>query len=95
MLSSPIFRFTYNLIPEMEGDPRLEGVATADGEKPHLQNSSPDALLQETGPEEHQYVTGLKLAIIMSSLTITFFLAMLDVAIIATVSKHPLNCFCV
>ena len=85
----------------MEGDPRLEGVATADGEKPHLQNSSPDALsqenaeTQETRPEEHQYVTGLKLAIIMSSLTITFFLAMLDVAIIATVSKHPLVCFCV
>lgn len=80
----------------MEGDPRLEGVATADGEKPHLQNSSADALskenaqTQETGHEENQYVTGLKLAIIMSSLTITFFLAMLDVAIIATVSKHRL-----
>lgn len=83
----------------MEGDPRLEGVATADGEKPHSQNSSPDALskenaeTQETGYEENQYVTGLKLAIIMSSLTITFFLAMLDVAIIATVSKHRLICF--
>lgn len=81
----------------MGGDPRLEGVAPADGEKPHSQNSSPDALskenaeTEETGHEENQYVTGLKLAIIMSSLTITFFLAMLDVAIIATVSKHRLT----
>ena len=85
----------------MEGNPTVEGVSTADGEKSHLQNSSRDALsekngeTQETGQEEHQYVTGLKLALIMSAITVTFFLAMLDLAIIATVSKHRLSCCCV
>ena len=42
---------------------------------------------QDTDNEEYQYVTGFKLAIIMVSMTLIFFLVMLDLSIITTVSQ--------
>ena len=62
-----------------------------DGEKPQRQLSNQDALSQEnaqrneSGHEEQQYVTGFKFAIIMVSLTLVFFLVMLDMSIVSTV----------
>lgn len=39
--------------------------------------------------EEYEYVTGFKLAIVIASVTLVFFLVMLDLSIIATVSQKP------
>ena len=41
----------------------------------------------EPGHEEYKYVTGFKLAIVIVSVTLVFFLVMLDLSIIATVSQ--------
>ena len=83
----------------MEKQDTLESVAiahhlpSADGEKPQVHSETPDALSreneqsQENSQGEHQYVTGFKLAIVMVSLTLVFFLVMLDLSIIATVSQ--------
>ena len=85
---------------DMEKDPSLHSISvadrqpSADGQKPQKEIPTPDASCQEDvggqemSYEESQYVTGFKLAIIMISLTIVFFLVMLDLSIIATVSKH-------
>lgn len=46
--------------------------------------------------EEYQYVSGFKLALIMVSMTLIFFLVMLDLSIITTVSQtlmRELLCF--
>ena len=84
----------------MEKDPSLHSIAVADRppsadvQKPQKEIPNPDAFFQEDvggqeiSHEESQYVTGLKFAIVMISLTIVFFLVMLDLSIIATVSKH-------
>ena len=49
-----------------------------------LDNESAET--KDTDDEEYQYVTGFKLAIIMVSMTLIFFLVMLDLSIITTVS---------
>ena len=51
---------------------------------------------QNTDDEEYQYVSGFKLALIMVSMTLIFFLVMLDLSIITTVSQtlmRELLCF--
>lgn len=42
---------------------------------------------QEISSEEYRYVTGFKLAIVIISVTLVFFLVMLDLSIISTVSQ--------
>ena len=83
----------------MEKQDTLESVAiahrqpSADGEKPQVHIENPDALSKDNGHSqgnghgEEQYITGFKLAIVMVSLTLVFFLVMLDLSIIATVSQ--------
>lgn len=72
--------------------PVAESQQAADAEKSQLQLSHPDALsrgnveTQQIAGEDYQYVTGVKLAILLISLTLVFFLVMLDLSIIATVS---------
>ncbi len=72
----------------MECLPAADRQLRTDGEKLHVQISTlntpsrDQSELQENG----QYVTGLKLAIVMVSMTMVFFLVMLDLSIIATVS---------
>ena len=87
----------------MEKQDTLESVAithrppSADAEKPQEHVDNPDALSKENGQSqgndhgEQQYITGFKLAIVMVSLTLVFFLVMLDLSIIATVSQ-ALSC---
>lgn len=66
-------------------------VSVEDGEKPQRKDSDTDALPREdvvsqgNGQKDHQYVTGFKFAIVMVSLTLVFFLVMLDLSIITTV----------
>ena len=84
----------------MEKDQTLESVLvaehqpSADGEKETNPIIDPNALSpdnaekQETEHEEQEYVTGFKFAIVMVSLTLVFFLVMLDLSIITTVSKQ-------
>ena len=84
----------------MEKDQTLESVLVAehqpskDGEKEKSPILDPDTLSgenaekQETEHEEQQYVTGFKFAIVMVSLTLVFFLVMLDLSIITTVSRQ-------
>ena len=84
----------------MEKDQTLESVLvaehqpSADGEKGKNPMIDPDSLSpdnaekQETEHEEQQYVTGFKFAIVMVSLTLVFFLVMLDLSIITTVSTQ-------
>ena len=47
-----------------------------------------DALSKEPEKpiQEEEYVTGIKLALVLGSLTITYFIMMLDATILATVS---------
>lgn len=76
-----------------------DGQPSADGEKPQRQGSDTDALRRENvgsqanGQTDHQYVTGFKFAIVMVSLTLVFFLVMLDLSIITTVSKPCVTFF--
>ena len=85
----------------MEKDQTLESVLVAEhqptaegegkGKSPILDQAalSPEHTeSQETEHEEQQYVTGFKFAIVMVSLTLVFFLVMLDLSIITTVSKQ-------
>ena len=84
----------------MEKDQTLESVLiaehqpSADGEKGKIPILDPDvpsrenAEKQEAEHEEQQYVTGFKFAIVMVSLTLVFFLVMLDLSIITTVSEQ-------
>ena len=64
-----------------------------DGEKQPRQTPVSDGLPAESVEghdvvnEESQHLTGFKLAITMVSLTLVFFLVMLDLSIIATVSR--------
>lgn len=64
---------------------------TVDGEKPADKTATPD---QHSGvsvqdvEEHHEYITGLKLGVVMVSVTLVVFLMMLDLAIIATVSRN-------
>ena len=48
-----------------------------------------DALSKEPeiSVQEEEYVTGIKLALVLGSLTVTYFLMMLDATILATVSS--------
>lgn len=66
---------------------------SADAEEPQTQISKQHATPQTNmdTQEDSQYVTGFKLAIIMVSLTMVFFLVMLDLSIIATVSQALLS----
>ena len=70
-----------------------DGQPSTDGEKPQRQSSNTAALPRDNvgsqghGQKDHQYVTGFKFAIVMVSLTLVFFLVMLDLSIITTVSK--------
>ena len=84
----------------MEKDQTLESVLVAEhqpsaegekGENPILNPDAPSGEnleKQETEHEEQQYVTGFKFAIVMVSLTLVFFLVMLDLSIITTVSEQ-------
>lgn len=56
----------------------------AGGEKAESPLSSPN---QEMSSDMYEYVTGFKLAIVIASVTMVFFLVMLDLSIIATVSQ--------
>ena len=87
------------MIPQMETSPASEIIPDADpqsnanGEKLETQlmdsweHGTEKAETQDTDNEEYQYVTGFKLAIIMVSMTLIFFLVMLDLSIITTVSQ--------
>ena len=48
-----------------------------------------DALSKEPdkSAQEEEYVTGIRLALVLGSLTVTYFLMMLDATILATVSS--------
>ena len=80
-------------VPTLKSVPVEDGQPSADGEKSQRQVSDPDTLprenmdRQEAIHEDHQYVTGFKFAMVMVSLTMVFFLVMLDLSIITTVSK--------
>ena len=87
------------MVPQMETGPASEVISDAhfqskaNGEKPETQlmkskeHGTESAETQDTDPEEYQYVTGFKLAIIMVSMTLIFFLVMLDLSIITTVRQ--------
>ena len=80
--------------PSAEGEKENEKENEKEKEKGKSPILDPDALSrenaekQETEHEEQQYVTGFKFAIVMVSLTLVFFLVMLDLSIITTVSKQ-------
>ena len=87
------------MVSQMETEPASEVISGADsqsnaiGEKSETQvinskeHGTESAEPQDTDNEEYQYVTGFKLAIIMVSMTLIFFLVMLDLSIITTVSQ--------
>ena len=68
--------------PSADGDERKGPIL--DPDVPSRENDEK----QETEHEEQQYVTGFKFAIVMVSLTLVFFLVMLDLSIITTVSEQ-------
>ena len=80
--------------PASDVIPNPASQSNADGEKPEIQKTSlkelgtESAETQDIDSEEYQYVTGFKLAIIMVSMTLIFFLVMLDLSIITTVSQE-------
>ena len=77
-----------------EHQPSAEDQSSTEREKGKSSILDPDAPSQEhtekqdSEHEEQQYVTGFKFAIVMVSLTLVFFLVMLDLSIITTVSKQ-------
>ena len=87
------------MLSQMETTPASELIpdpaskSNVDGEKPEAHMTIPKELgtesaeTQDIDNEEYQYVTGFKLAIIMVSMTLIFFLVMLDLSIITTVSQ--------
>ena len=87
------------MLPQMEPSPAPEIISDPDSqlnanrEKPETQtmnskeHGTENAEIQVSDHEEYQYVTGFKLAIIMVSMTLIFFLVMLDLSIITTVSQ--------
>lgn len=76
--------------PASEIIPDADFQSNANGEKPETgmmnskEHGTESAETQHTDNEESQYVTGFKLAIIMVSTTLIFFLVMLDLSIITT-----------
>jgi hypothetical protein len=50
--------------------------------------SEADATVVEDRKTEHEYVTGVKLFLVMASLTLVLFLMMLDMSIVVTVGLH-------
>jgi hypothetical protein len=48
--------------------------------------SEASATAVEDGKTEHEYITGVKLFLVMASVTLVMFLMMLDMSIIVTVS---------
>ena len=77
----------------LDNVPVAERQTSADGDKSQRQVTDPDALShngniekEKITQEEQQYITGFKFAIVMVSLTMVFFLVMLDLSIITTVS---------
>ena len=91
-----------HLDPQMEKETTLEWLPDAprqpstDGEKLHVQISTLNALSPEQTElqENDQYINGLRLFIVMLSFTMVFFLVMLDVSIIATVSQASSRLHC-
>ena len=73
----------------------LQRQQDANGEKLQIQSLIPGELSKDNAEDqpnqEHQYVTGLKLAIVIGSLTLVFFVVMLDLSIIVTVRKQYRN----
>lgn len=73
--------------------PVADHQSNLDGEKAQEQTSNADQLssenveIQEIGRQEYNYITGFKLAIVIFSLTMVFFLVMLDMSIITTVGQ--------
>lgn len=68
---------------------------TVNGEKSADKTATPDQHsgvsvqnVEESEEEHHEYITGLKLGVVMVSVTLVVFLMMLDLAIIATVSRN-------
>lgn len=72
--------------------------SNADEEKPRRLLINPESLARESsskresGNDEYEYLTGFKLAIVLFLVTLVFFLVMLDLSIVATVSQ-VLTCF--
>jgi hypothetical protein len=76
-----------------------------DGEKATPLSSTPDVMAASKEQslesmdsivlpeEEHEYLTGFKLLVTMSSLTFVGFLMLLDVSVVSTVSWHFLRVF--
>jgi hypothetical protein len=55
-------------------------------EKPNPAKSGPDSsAIHEDGKPEYEYITGAKLWLVLASVTLIVFLAMLDMSIIVTV----------
>lgn len=79
---------TSDIVPVADRQP------DADRKKLHRQIPNPGRLLsqgaerQDSAYEDYQYVTGFKLAIVVVSVTMVFFLVMLDLSIIATAIPH-------
>ena len=71
-----------------ESAPGADRQPSANAQEAEKQNIDPLAPSPDHlgAPEDNQYLTGLKLAVVLLSLTLVFFLVMMDIAIVTTVS---------
>lgn len=76
----------------MEENPLTDTVLVANHQSNMAGGEKAERPISSSGQEsseEYEYVTGFKLAIVIASVTMVFFLVMLDLSIIATVSQEP------
>jgi hypothetical protein len=66
----------------MQSDPGAQGFDPKDSSE-----STYQVELDNQGADERQYLTGLRLAIVLGSLTLVSFLVLLDMSILGTVSQ--------
>ena len=59
--------------------------------QPVAEQATEKPLQSSPAQEEYEYVTGFKLAVVLLALTLVFFVVMLDMSIVVTVSisNHP------
>lgn len=67
----------------LHGDNAFDG----DMEKRYVEEQDPDHHSEEV--DDHEYLSGLRLILLLSALVMAVFLMLLDASIVATASTHP------
>ena len=89
-LSTPLLT-TINPFLPMEEKALTDTILVANRQSNMAGEEKAESPINSSGQEaseEYEYVTGFKLAMVIASVTLVFFLVMLDLAIIATVSQE-------